>query len=79
MLKLLANVAVLAIGSFMLSFPMMTSRERRFSLPIGHIVYVTLFGGWLAYWYGWISTGVVLGIYFVYRLGTDLVEWRSAR
>ncbi len=79
MLRLLANVTVLAIGSLILSFSMMPSKERRFSVPIGNIVYVTLFGGWLAYWYGWVSTGIVLGTYFVYRLGTDLVEWRSTR
>jgi hypothetical protein len=64
MLQLLANIAVLIVGSLFLSLVYEgVAGNESFSLDFGGILLVTVVGGVLAPWYGWISTGIVLGVW----------------
>jgi hypothetical protein len=63
-LKVVLHVAVLVVGSTVLSvvYEKIQGNES-FSLPFFNILLITCVGGILSYWYGWLSTGIVLAVY----------------
>ena len=63
-LKMVSMVCVLFFGAVLLSAVAEGIAGRRsFSLPAFNILLVTAVGGVLSYWYGWVSTGIVLAAY----------------
>jgi hypothetical protein len=76
-LKLVSHVAVLLVGSTLLSVLYESIQgNTRFSLPFINILLVTLLGGVLSYWYGWFSTGIVLGVYAGLSIVGGLIDGR---
>jgi hypothetical protein len=63
-LSLLLHMAVLLAGSVLFSILYEAAAgNRQFSLPLMNFILVPVVGGILSIWFGWISTGIILGIY----------------
>jgi hypothetical protein len=64
LLKILANASILFAGTVWLSvIEEIIDGAKQFSLPLLAIAIIILVGAILSVWYGWLSTGIILGLY----------------
>ncbi len=71
----LSNFATLIIGSFLLTVIMeLIAGDKRFSLQLGNIFFITLVGSILSVWFSWKSTGILLGLYAIYIVAAGINE-----
>jgi hypothetical protein len=71
------NIIVLLIGAFFLSVVYENiAGNKHFSLPILNILLVVIIGSILTIWHGWLSTGIVLGVYALICVFSGFFEKR---
>ena len=74
-LNIFVHVVVLAVVSTLLSALCENIQgNESFSLPLFNILLIICVGGILSYWYGWISTGIVLVVYGVFCIIVGFVD-----
>lgn len=80
----LANVLTLLVGTIVIyllyeGIFAFFEEPRSFSLPFLYFIIIPLFGGVLAVWFSWKSTGFILGVYTITSIISAIIEIKDYR